>query len=1667
MAAQTRLEYYLQLGRDSGVEAAKLLAFAKSSLATEQEEIKAAFEHSRLVAEEKDRQCKIDLENQEKRLKLAADEKRIAADEAESKMKLALEEAEHKVRLEASEDERRQKLAWELNSAKIESEKMSLLQVEENRRLTQIKLQEFELQKLQAENELKLNLAQLEMSKAVSIEQLKVSAEKELLVEKLKIAESETSINSKADTMFRPLNLGLPMFNNEAAEFDGFLARFKTIVTSYNIPRELYAVEFSKLLSGPSLEVYNLLPCEKQLDFDEVVNALKSRFKISVHTYRSLFKKSKPLSNERLCDYAIRLRSYLDEWLNKSQLPKSYEGLAELITSSQFFLCLSKECQTFLKEQGSKLSFGEMIEKAQLYNEAHGIDNGLDGKRKEFKSKSNQHFVRKDQRDTNIKQQKSADYVECKTNAETKSTVKLDFPKKSKPEIVCFSCGQKGHKSFNCGNKTKSENKSDNRHTAALCQINICGDETDLFPTIAVASHVSDDEFLVDLKSPFRGKAKVNNRPVTYLRDTGSSLCLVKSDLCNPDQFTGRNVAVLMADRVVKYFPEVKIDINSPCFVGEATALALENPIEKLVLGNNLFQTSCKEFKESAEEEIIDDCGKMPSKPVIFENSIVDCGNNRVYPVKDIVKVAETTIASVPAVINAVNSTDTMIVSKGDAIGETANAVMTRSKAIKEAKAPKPLKFSAVEALNISRNDFVKLQRDDSTLAKYYVLARDQKVEDGKPFFTVENDVLFRVYCSPTKEQYKQLMVPESLRERTTLFAHESILSGHMGITSTYRKLMKEFYFPGMHDYCRRLVGSCKLCQQGANRSVNGKAPTGSLPVIKEAFHSVYIDLVGKFPVASSEGHTHLLTILDAATTYLIAVPLKKTDSITIAEALMHVFNQYGYAKYVYCDNGSNLTSEVMDEVYRTLNIERRSSPVYHPQACKVERFHGVIKQILRKLVVDQPKEWHRFIDPLCFAIRTTPSSSGFSAFELLFGRDARTHLTFLRELWSGQDKEQDGKVVYQYVLDLQNKIAQTCDFAQKELAKIRNRNHNRLNKNARLRTFKTGQKVWVLNTRNEGKFDFNWVGPAEILERRGQVTYLVKFSNNNERVYHINMLKPFIDRDMIEKGNGKRQQSTNDSSKTACDDDDDNDNLDDLGITASTTAMGFIEVSDDDHDDDDGDDKGKIDLKQNLSDLPVPSSTATETWKDVIVNPDLNNSEKERIWKLLEKYKEVFSDVPSQTNLITCKIQVKSDEPIRHKAYPVPIHLRPAIEKELSKMVENDWIEPAGEDVNYASPLVVVRKKGSQDLRLCVSYKSLNEVTISDPTPVSDIESILGNIGKSRIFSTTDAAKGFYAIKIEPESRKYTGFVYQNAHYVHKVLAFGLLNAPALYAKMMQRLLYKAKNLDNFVDDIIAYNDDLDSHLITLEDLFRRTRDANLKLKPSKTRIGFAEIAYLGQVISNGEVRPTDENIERIVNAPIPKTKKGVRSLCGAVGWLRKYIPSAAKLLKPLNSLLVQSKGDVIKWGSEQETAWEEIKRILTTKPVLSLYDHTRDHKLCTDASDNCIAGVLMQLEPDGEWHPVFYASRRCNKAECNYDIQNKEALAVVWSCSKYYRFLYAKRFSVQVDSAALSILNGKFSNNARVRRWQLFLQSFEYDLEVVKSEENQIADFLSRLGT
>ena len=310
----------------------------------------------------------------------------------------------------------------------------------------------------------------------------------------------------------------------------------------------------------------------------------------------------------------------------------------------------------------------------------------------------------------------------------------------------------------------------------------------------------------------------------------------------------------------------------------------------------------------------------------------------------------------------------------------------------------------------------------------------------------------------------------------------------------------------------------------------------------------------------------------------------------------------------------------------------------------------------------------HR-VDPLLFAMRSVPNSSGYTPFEFMFGRRCRTHMSILKELWTGQNHEPEVKTTYQYVLDLRQRIEETCKLAQDELIKTQGKNKKYFNKKAKLRVLEKGEKVLVLLPTASNKLLFQWKGPAEVTERRGLVNYRVKFESGEEKTFHINMLKRYNEReDPSRRPEGAAVERDGEIS------DIEESNIE---VKGEETIMGVIIESDDESEqtqnsagrseadtvaamgvvvDSDSEDEEYQERTEDSS-ARCYNIEQKETWKDVDVNPELSRDQSCRVWRLIEEYKDIFSDVPTTTHILEHDSKLTSEEPVYSK-YKLPYNL-------------------------------------------------------------------------------------------------------------------------------------------------------------------------------------------------------------------------------------------------------------------------------------------------------------------------------------------------------------------------------------------------------------------------
>ena len=614
---------------------------------------------------------------------------------------------------------------------------------------------------------------------------------------------------------------------------------------------------------------------------------------------------------------------------------------------------------------------------------------------------------------------------------------------------------------------------------------------------------------------------------------------------------------------------------------------------------------------------------------------------------------------------------------------------------------------------------------------------------------------------------------------------------------------------------------------------------------------------------------------------------------------------------------------------------------------------------------------------------------------------------------WTNEKLEETEQKSSQYVQELRERLTTSWQAATQELKKARARHAKYFNKKAKERELMPGDRVLLLLPQGNSKLDIGWQGPYEVVSKKSRTNYTILIKGK-ERTYHINLLKKY----------NERIQTQN--------------------LMMMTVAQ-------------------EVESTEQLGcDYPLKP---LETYQDVTINPELAPQQQQEVKDILRQYQNALSDKPGRTDLVDLELTLTDDTPIRSKPYPVPLAKEHVIEEEISEMLKSGIISPS--ESPYSAPLLLLRKPNG-DHRLCIDFRKLNSVIDFQPEPLPDQARLFAKVKHARYLSKLDLSSGYYQIGVPLHLRKYLAFSTHQAHYQFNVLPFGLHIAPSIFTRMMKKLIDPIGDSDifHFMDDCLVASATWEEHTKSLARLLRRLQETGLTAKPSKCKMGFESIEFLGHILQQGTISPNEKNIEKMQNAPRPTTKKGIRSFVGMCGFYQKFIPNFNMLTAPLTELTKKASPEVVKWNPECETAFQTLKELLVSRPILQLPDLNRPFILRTDASGIGIAATLMQEDNEHPdiLHPVAYASRKLNTAERNYSTVEQECLALIWGIDKFQLYLYGRHFKIQTDNQPMLFLATTKQMNAKLMRWSLILSQYSFTVEYIRSKDNHGADFLSR---
>ena len=264
-----------------------------------------------------------------------------------------------------------------------------------------------------------------------------------------------------------------------------------------------------------------------------------------------------------------------------------------------------------------------------------------------------------------------------------------------------------------------------------------------------------------------------------------------------------------------------------------------------------------------------------------------------------------------------------------------------------------------------SKEAFKQTQERDKSLSKLKFLA-----SAGMSGYAYEDGLMIRRFENKIDNQIS-IIVPSCLRMEVFKLAHEIVFAGHLGIASTKKSLLNRFTWPGVTKDIANYVKSREICQKHAKKKP--KIPLGKMEVIKKPFEKVVIDIVGPLP-ETNKGNSYILTLVDFSTRWPEAIPLKRTKTENVAEALFDIFSRLGIPKVVLSDNGRQLILDSMQETMKMLGVEQKLSAPLHPQSHGlVERCNQTIQKTLVKLSEENPLDWDILLNPTLFALRQMP----------------------------------------------------------------------------------------------------------------------------------------------------------------------------------------------------------------------------------------------------------------------------------------------------------------------------------------------------------------------------------------------------------------------------------------------------------------------------------------------------------------------------------------------------------------------------------------------------------------------------------------------------------------------------------------------------------------------
>lgn len=451
----------------------------------------------------------------------------------------------------------------------------------------------------------------------------------------------------------------------------------------------------------------------------------------------------------------------------------------------------------------------------------------------------------------------------------------------------------------------------------------------------------------------------------------------------------------------------------------------------------------------------------------------------------------------------------------------------------------------------------------------------------------------------------------------------------------------------------------------------------------------------------------------------------------------------------------------------------------------------------------------------------------------------------------------------------------------------------------------------------------------------------------------------------------------------------------------------------------------------------------------------------------IVKEYSDVFEGLGCFEGKVKLEVDEKATPKIQ-RPRRIALAFNKKLKECLDDMEKSNVICKEEKHTDWVSNILFVQRNGKS--RICLDPLELNKALKSVEYPIPTVEEILPELNEAMVFSTVDAKRGFWQVELDEESSKMCTFFTPYGRYRFLRMPFGIAPAMEIYQRKQNEILHGLNGIAVIADDILicgkgkTIEEATADHNRNFRSLLQRLREKNCKLNKDKIKLCQSEVKFFGNILTQRGLKSDPTKVFAINNMPTPTNKAELTRFLGMVTYLSKFVPNLSDRANGLRH--ISNDGVEWKWEISHQNDFDEIKKLITTTPVLKYFDVNKPIVIQADASDFALGACIMQ---DGL--PISYASKVLTSAQRSYAQIEKEMLSILFACRRFDQYICGKNdVMVETDHQPLIRIAARNQLSDAPKRLQamlLALQRYNLKLKYTKGSEMHIADFLSRAPT